>query len=831
MRGLLKILEQKYGKKTIETYRRWEKMEAKVSDFKNHRRFSLRCLDQGLVPVSLKLKNLTRTQKGEDIIKKAEKQLLNERIRSINYTLVRHEHDRYMYKEALRESLEQDQEIWNACVEEVEKRRELRHHLVMKRQISKFNNLMDKEKLGRSLRSGRSKHPNGRSKTQDPDIRDCPSKNNQDQERTKKWVINLSTTPLTKIQEDLLSHGPNFAVTPQRPPLGEYIKSIEVACQSLDAKTGEELRSEVFRVLRKEHQLKPNLKREEFQAMKQLKADQDRMVLTADKGVALVVMDKKDYIKKAKELLEDTNTYRVIKNDPTSKLKNRLVTMLRKIKNETGMQENNYRRMYPTGASPPKFYGLPKIHKSNIPLRPIVSSIGSVSYGVAKELARIIKPLMGNSHHHVQNSTQFAEEMKTMKIEEGECITSYDVTALFTSIPVPSALNIIKEKLEHDADLTNRTKMSTNNIIELLGFCLNNTYFMFQEVFYEQTKGAAMGSPISPIIANIFMEAFEEKAITTAIHPPRIWKRYVDDTFVLQQQKHKEEFLQHINTVDPSIKFTVEEAKADGSIPFLDTIIKPKADGTFTIGVYRKPTHTDLYLPWDSNHNIAAKYSVINTLTHRALTISSTPVLIKEELKHLEEVLKQCKYPEWAIKKIFHKQQNKQKKQTPKSKYPAKCHIVIPYSQGIGESLKNICKKHGVDVHFKGGKTLKNILVSPKDRDKVTNKNSVIYSYTCGSIDCGEEYVGESSRTFGERYREHLKAPSPIFLHQNSSGHQTTLDNFKIIGREDNNLARTIKESMFIRVNNPTLNRNIGKYNLPHIWDNILYTIPELKMN
>ena len=90
------------------------------------------------------------------------------------------------------------------------------------------------------------------------------------------------------------------------------------------------------------------------------------------------------------------------------------------------------------------------------------------------------------------------------------------------------------------------------------------------------------------------MEAFEQRAITTALHPPRVWKRYVDDTLVVQQQKHQQEFLQHINTVDPSIQFTVEEAKEDGSIPFLDTIIRPEEDGKFTIGVYRKPTHMEV---------------------------------------------------------------------------------------------------------------------------------------------------------------------------------------------------------------------------------------------
>ena len=123
--------------------------------------------------------------------------------------------------------------------------------------------------------------------------------------------------------------------------------------------------------------------------------------------------------------------------------------------------------------------------------------------------------------------------------------------------------------------------MTADNILELLSFCLNNTYFVFREVFYEQTKGATMGSPISPIVANIFMEAFENRANTTALYPHSIWKRYVDDTFVLQHQSHKEEFLQHINTVDASIQFTVDEAKKDGSIPFLDTIIRQEADGTF----------------------------------------------------------------------------------------------------------------------------------------------------------------------------------------------------------------------------------------------------------
>ena len=348
-------------------------------------------------------------------------------------------------------------------------------------------------------------------------------------------------------------------------------------------------------------------------------------------------MNRHDYIKKARALLDDTNTYRPITSDPTTKLKNNLINILKMMKGKGDIDENTDKRVYPTGASAPKFYGLPKIHKEDVPLRPIVSSIGSVTYGVAKELSRILKPLFGNSIHHVNSSKEFAEEIRNIKLERGECLTSFDVTAFNTSIPVVDAIEVIKRRLDQDTELPRRTTWSPDNILKLLEFCLVNTYFLFDGQFFEQTKGAAMGSPVSPIVANIYMEAFEDRAINTALHPPKIWKRYVDDTFVIQQESQKEEFFQNINQVDTSIKFTMEEAGPDGSIPFLDLLITPKADGTLTTKVYRKPTHIDQYLQWDSNHNLASKYSVINTLTHRARTLCSTPESINQELEHLEK--------------------------------------------------------------------------------------------------------------------------------------------------------------------------------------------------
>ena len=158
-----------------------------------------------------------------------------------------------------------------------------------------------------------------------------------------------------------------------------------------------------------------------------------------------------------------------------------------------------------------------------------------------------------------------------------------------------------------------------------------------------------MGSPLSPIIANLYMEAFEEKAISTSTSPPSLWRRFVDDTFVIIKKTQKESFISHINSIDENIQFTMEDSRADGSIPFLDTLVTPCPDGSLSTRVYRKPTHTDLYLQWDSHHTIAAKYSVVSTLHHRAKAVSSTQQLLEQEEHHLEKVLKENKYPSWAL--------------------------------------------------------------------------------------------------------------------------------------------------------------------------------------
>ena len=136
---------------------------------------------------------------------------------------------------------------------------------------------------------------------------------------------------------------------------------------------------------------KYNLTKEEHKALEELKKDKNRMVLTADKGVSIVMIDKEEYIRKAEELLRQP-TYKPIPTDPTNKYKNKPISLLKNIKTEGGIDEVTNRRIYPKGSGPPKFYGLLKVHKTEMPLRPMVSSIGAVICETSKELSRILKP-------------------------------------------------------------------------------------------------------------------------------------------------------------------------------------------------------------------------------------------------------------------------------------------------------------------------------------------------------------------------------------------------------------------------------------------------------
>ena len=137
------------------------------------------------------------------------------------------------------------------------------------------------------------------------------------------------------------------------------------------------------------------------------------------------------------------------------------------------------------------------------------------------KISRGYQPLVGGkSPHHIHSTHHFVEQVKKVTLQPGECLSSYDVTVLFTSVPVDPALGIIKGLLEQDNTLKGSTVIPVKDIILLLGFCLHNTYFSFKGQFYEQVQEATMGSPHSPIVANLYMEYSEQKALNNATQTP-----------------------------------------------------------------------------------------------------------------------------------------------------------------------------------------------------------------------------------------------------------------------------------------------------------------------
>ena len=203
-----------------------------------------------------------------------------------------------------------------------------------------------------------------------------------------------------------------------------------------------------------------------------------------------------------------------------------------------------------------------------------MSYTGTPLYEVSKYIAEILKPYGKQKEQHTNNSKSFSTFIRQQTIEPDEIMVCFDVTSLYTTTPIDQALLIIEDLLQHDDKLADRTPLSPNQILDLLNILLRTTYFKFNDQFYQQTDGAAMGGPTSAIVSEIYMQALEMAAITTADHPPKIWERHVDDVFSVIQRIYLQELLHHINSLHPQTQFTKEEEE-DSILPFFDTLVQP----------------------------------------------------------------------------------------------------------------------------------------------------------------------------------------------------------------------------------------------------------------
>ncbi|KAK5649280.1 hypothetical protein RI129_000309 [Pyrocoelia pectoralis] len=221
-----------------------------------------------------------------------------------------------------------------------------------------------------------------------------------------------------------------------------------------------------------------------------------------------------------------------------------------------------------------------------------------------------------------------------------------------------------------------------------------------------------MGSPLSPVIANLFMQEFEEKALHSATHKPTLWLRYVDDTFVIWShgQEKLKAFLEHLNNVHPNIKFTIEIEQND-QLPFLDVLVKKKRDGRLGHTVYRKPTHTDRYINAKSHHDPSQLKSVIKTLINRSQKLADADN-IKEEMTNIREALIKNGFHHRDIQRTL-KPSNKEDKDPAD---PAIAKAYLPYIKGMTDKISRILQKHKIDTTFTPYRKIHSILRNPKDK-------------------------------------------------------------------------------------------------------------------
>ena len=402
-----------------------------------------------------------------------------------------------------------------------------------------------------------------------------------------------------------------------------------------------------------------------------------------------MVMDRSEYEGKLEDMLSD-NTYMKLKKDPTAKIEREVAKALKESDDKGELPKERRLFLTPHASTAPQLYGLPKVHKEGTPLRPIVSTIGSPTYGLAKVLARILSPLAGQTSSFVKNSMHFVRKIKNTPLDESDVMVSFDVVSLFTKVPVNEAIDAISEMLKKDETIDERTTMSPSEVCRLTALCLRSTYFRFKDSFYEQRDGTAMGSPLSPVVANLYMEVFKKRALSSSTLTPKLWLRYVDDTFVVWTHGRNtlDDFHSHLNAQHPSIQFTREEL-SEGRIPFLDTCVE-KRNGSVTTTVHRKPTHTDRYLHYTSHHHGRQLLRAIRSLRDRAHNICTQPKR-REELRHLSTVFQSNGYPKRLVRRVLSKIPPNEPvgddtSDTTDTKGPKV--LCLPYVQGISEKIE-----------------------------------------------------------------------------------------------------------------------------------------------
>ena len=802
--SIFNIIKSQYGLRALQLLRSLVSQGNRIARHKGHLFFNHSCLREDYLPQSLRFKPPINTAAGRSLTRKFGFSFVKLRINESHHWI--------------RISLDKIDNIKNEL-----------QSIIM---VSDYNYLIEwfNDKQNRQLNNLMDHHKSKLHKL----LRVIDDKGTNDKQQNN-WVINLSKQELSKAEQAVLNRGLNFAVTPKTTKNQDIIAEVEKGIRKLPHSAANIIRSKVVNILNQPNSRQSNLTIEETKALKTLANRDDLVITRADKGNCTVVLDKSDYEEKIYSMLNDNTTYSLLKRDLTGNIERKLNKYVYQLFKNKSISQSDYFHLRSSDAIAPMIYGLPKIHKPNAPLRPIVSFINSPLYNLSKFLTNILSPLIGKNDCTVKNSYDFVDSISKLKIGNDECLASFDVISLFTKIPVDLTKSIIIKLLKSDNCLHERTNLTFEEVVEGINLCLNNTYIQFRGKFYKQIFGVPMGSPISVTIANLVMETVENTALQTFSNQPIIWKRYVDDTFVIIKRNKVEAFHQHINSIETSIKFTLE-LECNNSLPFLDVLVVREKNGKLTTKLFQKPTHTNRFLNFNSQHSTYQKQGLVQTMMKR---INSKLVTKKKdriiESKKLMEALRKNDYPDWFIKQTVKRMKGRSSKSHINSKdLEKKGTVVLPYIKNQTEKITRILKGFNIQVYTRPAKTIKTILSSSKDKIVPERRTGAIYQIPCKN--CSAIYIGETGRNFKTRCSEHKRDLYPkniakiddnninkktaLVKHVINSEHCINWNGYSILHYESDFFKRRFLESYYIHRNNSTMNDKEGCcYN--EIYDNL----------
>nr|VZI48122.1 unnamed protein product [Spirometra erinaceieuropaei] len=309
-------------------------------------------------------------------------------------------------------------------------------------------------------------------------------------------------------------------------------------------------------------------------------------------------MNRVDYNEKAQALLDDQQSYRSAPASQAKSMIGQLTGLVSRLRRNNVISPDEWRQTKQTATALARFYGLPKIHKPNVPLRPIVAQKCSPTYNLDKWMSRKLNFLREGSVTSVNSASQFLADIRGKTIQPDQIMVSFDVVSLFTSIPPDLARDVLRKRLEEKYNETTGP-LKIQHLLQLFAFC-QRTFFTFDGRTYEQIKGTPMGSPISSLVAELVLQELEKVAFSR--YKPAFWRRYVDDTFVIIEKDKLSGFQDLLNSIFPDIQFTREDEE-DEKLPFLDVLVTRTPDSNRSTTVYRKATNTTQVLNYHSNHH------------------------------------------------------------------------------------------------------------------------------------------------------------------------------------------------------------------------------------